>query len=78
MAAAFDGSVQLTLSFLAACHVSQVLSPTTATALTLPTASRPAASPATTCVGTTAIMPAGVVGEPARVPPNDGQCLITA
>src|SRR6185295_9630630 len=72
------GSLQLTDRDFAACHASQVLVPTTATALILPTASPPRLTPETTFVGTTAIMPDGVRGVAARVPPTVGQCLMTA
>ena len=72
------GRVHETDNRLAACHTSQVFGPTTATALTAPVTSVPRPVPAITLVGTTASIPDGVAGCPARVPPNDGQCLITA
>jgi len=77
-AAVLAGSVQLGLRRLATCQASQVVTPTTASALVLPTASAPRPVPAQTLVGTSASAPAGVAGRAASVPPKLGQCLMTA
>ena len=78
IAAAFAGRVQLGDSRLAACQASQVLVPTTATALVLPTSSAPRPVPAQILVGTKAIMPRGVAGTLASVLPKVGACLMIA
>ena len=78
IAAALAGSVHFSESRFAACQASQVLLPTTATALTLPVSSAPRPVPAITRVGTTASMPAGLAGVAASVPPKLGQWRITA
>ena len=72
------GRFQLTLRLRAACMVLHVSGPTSAMAFTLFTASRPRAVPVHTFVGTTAIMPDGLVGSALSVPPNVGLCLMIA